>query len=363
VPVPKDDRPKRRTRLLLLALSVAAALLAGEALARWSRPRPYAPVVFLTPDGGEVPLAEIFHFLRHAPDPERSGAGPRAYSPALLDVRLKYDRPRWDYFDADGCIRVTHNSLGFRDHEFPVEKPDGELRILTLGDSFTYGTGVRLEDTWPEVLETLIRKGRPGRVEVINGGFAANAPSPAGFPNWLRNEGIRFEPDLVIVGLCLNDMGEKVPMLARAVVPPDAYAGPSELVNRIRRSLASRRLNGAKQDFAEVVRRDPAGWEATQAGLCAMRDILSERGSTLVVAVLPMLSDLGDDYPYLGLHTLAVGFCRGEGIPCVDLLPQVRGLDEHDLWVHETDQHPNDVAQHLFAEGILAFLTRERLLP
>jgi lysophospholipase L1-like esterase len=348
-------------RVGLLFLSLAAGLLAAEGLARGLRPKAYAPVFFLTPAGDRVPISEIIHFLRYSPTADKAGE-PRAWSPALLDLKLQYDRPRWSYFDAQGCIRVAHNSLGFRDEEFPVEKPAGELRVLALGDSFTYGTGVRAEDSWPEVLESLIAEGRPGGVQVINGGFAANTYHPAGYPAWMRAEGLRFDPDLVVVGLCLNDLSTAVPMLGYAVVNEDAFAGPCELLNRLRRTLEQRTLMSAPRDYADIVRHDPAQWGEAQAGLIELRDLLAEHEVGLVVAVLPMMSRLGDDCPYLGLHAMAAEFCAAAGIPCVDLLPEVRHRDERDLWVHPLDQHPNDVGQRLLAEGIYAFLAAQGLL-
>ena len=64
-----------------------------------------------------------------------------------------YDRPRWKYFDRNGCVEYRVNSLGFRDREFPKEKPAGELRVLAIGDSFTFGAGVQLDDCWVQLLE------------------------------------------------------------------------------------------------------------------------------------------------------------------------------------------------------------------
>jgi hypothetical protein len=40
--------------------------------------------------------------------------------------------------------------------EFSAQKPDGEFRILMLGDSMTFGWGVDVKDTLPSRLERLI---------------------------------------------------------------------------------------------------------------------------------------------------------------------------------------------------------------
>ena len=55
---------------------------------------------------------------------------------------------------------VTRNSHGLRDKEYSYNKPDEIYRILVLGDSQTFGHGIkRLEDTWHKKLEVLLNKG------------------------------------------------------------------------------------------------------------------------------------------------------------------------------------------------------------
>jgi hypothetical protein len=44
---------------------------------------------------------------------------------------------------------IIYNSHGYRDKEYSYQKPNNIFRILVLGDSQTFGYGIRkLEDTW-----------------------------------------------------------------------------------------------------------------------------------------------------------------------------------------------------------------------
>jgi lysophospholipase L1-like esterase len=63
-------------------------------------------------------------------------------------------------------IRITHNQYGTRGAPFQIRKPAGVTRILTLGGSSTYCTGVSDEDTWPVRLQERLGEG----FEVINFG-------------------------------------------------------------------------------------------------------------------------------------------------------------------------------------------------
>ena len=64
------------------------------------------------------------------------------------------------------------NRDGFRDRDFPVERTKGAARIVCVGDSYTYGWGVNLEDSFPKQLERALEPG----TEVLNlGVFGYNA--------------------------------------------------------------------------------------------------------------------------------------------------------------------------------------------
>ncbi|MFO1076145.1 MAG: SGNH/GDSL hydrolase family protein [Planctomycetota bacterium] len=341
------------TLLYLLGLLGAAQVIAGCGFGFTS----YQPGGFYTPDGLKIPLAEIANFL--------TGGGylggnadqhPRGRLTPGLRVKEGYDRPKWDYFDAQGCILVEHNSTGFRDIEFPLQKPPGEFRVLAIGDSFTYGSGVLMQDAWPAVLERgLAADGRA--VKVVNCGFATGGYEPSAYTPWLRSDGLLLGPDLVVIGFCLNDMGNgnDVPMLA--------YQGKTTmnckvaLIDQFWTYFENRRLMAAAPDYAAVVRAHPETWMRTQQALLDMQQLLAEHHVPLVIAVIPMMSgwELKPN-PYQGLHDAIDGFCAEHAIPCVDLLPEFAGRSEADIWVHPTDQHPNHIGQKLLADGILRFL-------
>src|ERR1700693_2065419 len=67
-------------------------------------------------------------------------------------------------------VDVKINSQGLRDYEYPLTKSSGTYRIMMLGDSTTFGWGVRLEDTAAKILEFRLNDARatgPGKFEVI----------------------------------------------------------------------------------------------------------------------------------------------------------------------------------------------------
>jgi hypothetical protein len=53
--------------------------------------------------------------------------------------------------------KTSHNSLGYRNDEFPAKKPEGVFRIVLLGGSSTYNIGITDNDkTWAAQLERIL---------------------------------------------------------------------------------------------------------------------------------------------------------------------------------------------------------------
>lgn len=89
---------------------------------------------------------------------------------------------------------VSSSRQRLRDAHAP-EKASGELRILAVGDSVTFGWGVTQAQAWPAQLERrLVAAGLPARV--LNCGVPANPlHTMAAF---ISNVGPRHRPDLVL---------------------------------------------------------------------------------------------------------------------------------------------------------------------
>jgi len=109
-------------------------------------------------------------------------------------------KPNQDCYTKIERRPVHINSRGIRGSEFAVPKPPHTLRILSLGDSKTFGWGLREEETYAKRLETLLQEqAGPGRkVEVINAGVIAWS-----YPQmhlYFRDYGLRFQPDVVLLG-------------------------------------------------------------------------------------------------------------------------------------------------------------------
>ncbi len=95
------------------------------------------------------------------------------------------------------------NAQGIRaDREYALKKPDGIVRALCFGDSFTHCDEVANDQTWEHYAE------QTGGMEFLNFGVGGYGMTQA----LLRylHEGRRFETDVVILGCMSNDVRRSV---------------------------------------------------------------------------------------------------------------------------------------------------------
>ncbi len=102
-------------------------------------------------------------------------------------------------------FKIKINSDGFRDREFSIVKPNNTIRIIALGDSFTYGYGVEVNESWPKLLEKTLNISLTNfSVEVLNMGVPGyNIFEQIEF---FRMKGLKYDPDIVIFTFQSNDI-------------------------------------------------------------------------------------------------------------------------------------------------------------
>ena len=120
------------------------------------------------------------------------------------------------------------NNLGFRDRDFSAGRSSTK-RAVVLGDSFTYGWGVDIAESWPKALEREWNAaGAP--VEVMNLGWPG--ASPRQYADLAEKAVPLLHPDIVIVGVVQGDDLHQ----SREKAPPVRMGFGA----RMRRTLAER---------------------------------------------------------------------------------------------------------------------------
>ncbi|RKY22303.1 MAG: hypothetical protein DRQ55_01305 [Planctomycetota bacterium] len=355
----------RFRRLLRVGLRLGAALVLALLLAELAvrvaglRPPPRSPRAdhSLIWNVSEDELPGVGHMLK------AGGAVTRVY-PGHGD-------------EGDRTVTYVINELGYREDPFPEAKPAGSYRIVMLGDSITYGTGIALEQTMAHQLRPLLAERFPGaQIEVLNCGVpGTNTGQQAAF---LRRRVMALEPDMVLLCSTIVDAsgygihrgpGHEPPEAARWVRALGLTSGLVEaesLPPAVQRTMAVRRVSAladlaAHQAFRHLYGRsllinyrdcwkpDSPGVRSVRRGLGVIKTLAERRGMRLHVAMFPFLAGLDGDYPFTAEAGRMSNMCTELAVPFTHLLPALQGYRPGQLQAHAHDRHPNGLANALAA--------------
>lgn len=274
---------------------------------------------------------------------------------------------------------VVSNSLGYRDFEHPREKPPGVFRVAAVGDSFTQAAGVNFDDAWSRRLERYFNEfsgDAEKRYQVLN--FGMPGSSTPRQVNAIRTQVASFQPDLIILGYCLNDAEDEGRHRSTEINPRKVYGERwargsglgAWLYDRVALyRLARERLRNTKINrmqrayYREIYREDYPGWRKSRAAIAQLGAFRRDSGIPVAAMIFPLFSWPFDErYPFRGTHDRLRREFEAVGIPVLDLLPVYRGLDHKVLEaVPFRDPHPSDVAHRLAAEELYTWLGDEVL--
>jgi len=97
---------------------------------------------------------------------------------------------------------------------------------------------------------------------------------------------------------------------------------------------------------------DDPGWQRARGALEGAAAAGGRRGIPLVLVVFPLFYRLDEDHPFAAIHDTVARTGRELGFHVLDLLPAFRGRDARSLWVHPSNQHPNELAHELTGREI-----------
>ncbi len=132
------------------------------------------------------------------------------YMPFAGTPEINYvHKPNLTNARARGLAIVNTDSLGLRSNVAGVRygaRHDREYRIAVVGDSVTFGEGVRrTEETYPQVLEDVLNQKQNGlEVKVFN--YGASAYSVKTMATTLRSRMLEVEPNLVLMAIIPADL-------------------------------------------------------------------------------------------------------------------------------------------------------------
>jgi lysophospholipase L1-like esterase len=351
-----DDQPPWRRWLRVLRRVLLAGvllLLALEGLVR---------VIGLAP-----PLENRNGWMEVAP-----GIPYRPRPNSVLSGRSQTDE--YDYHH-------KHNAMGFRDVDRPLIKPEGTFRILGLGDSFTAGWGAAFEETYLRRTEVALnaRGGEHPPVEVVKAGI--NGYFPESQRMLLETYGLRYRPDVVVVGFTANDVfdtwmgvdavavskwGWLTSREAAELGRPGTWLYLNFHVARVPLSFVAR---GKRAVFfndwkTTTYRPDEVAeraWQEVFAQYDRMDRVIRQAGAQLVLFYIPSDPPLTDRHTYP--EQRLDGWAAQRGIELISALPEMRAAMRQETLYWEKDGHCTPAGYRVLAEVLARELDARGLVP
>jgi lysophospholipase L1-like esterase len=281
-------------------------------------------------------------------------------------------------------ILIETNSLGFRARELEPRKP-GELRVMVIGDSITWGDYLQSNETYVEQIQFRLRETLGSRpVEVVNAGVGDIGIKEE--IDILRETVDDVKPDIVVVGFYLNDsrppwgfsgeIGNRGWLRRNSVVADTLYRqfklrqwihdkGADRFAWTSRsKDLDWRHDRDAFRVLAHLARYDwgsawlDSSWQIVNGEFLRLRNLADRHGFEVLVVGLPVsfqvYSDFVDDKP----QKLLARTATAHGFEYMDLLPLLRQHNETDLFFDQC--HPRVPANALIGKAIADRLLENR---
>lgn len=297
-----------------------------------------------------------------------------------LIFRLAWVNKEWWVDEKRGAVYVEPlNRYGpgrfdeVRDFKYEKKKPKGTIRIIAVGDSFTWGDGVKFDDTYAKRLERRLnyfvtpKTGK--KYEVMN-------MSWCGFSTFQQINELElikgYQPDIIVWGYCLNDTEDWAdPVGVQTLRYWLIYKRePKKILKYIYRNsysisfIAERLTNlrigfGNKKYYKHLYDDSYMGWIRVQKSF----EIMREQKIPIVVLIFPLVSyKLDERYPFSGIHQKIKKELEKNSLSYIDFYDVKEFKDEDPIRMQAVpykNSHPSEIAHRIIEEVVFQKLTND----
>lgn len=258
------------------------------------------------------------------------------------------------------------------------EKPAGTTRIMIVGDSLTFGDGVKATETYPFQLEQRLNAQEEGQFQIVNLGIMGlNTDQQALILSrqnpYFGEPVLTLNPDLVLLTFSADDIEGRPDPQERPgirVLPQDVH---QFLFNRSRLyALFHQSLNsllssiGIQSSYTEYLqhlyRDDTPEWQEFQQSLALFIETVQEARTPMLLVIFPILEQLNESHPFLDLYARVTALAQAKEIPVLNLFSYFQGKEASALRVSLLNDHPNAEAYEVAAEAVYQTLIQQDLV-
>ncbi len=264
------------------------------------------------------------------------------------------------------------SDYGIRDRDYDLDKPNGGLRLMVIGDSIGYGfcndrETIALDDLFMKQLEQNLRRQSSDPIDVIN--LCVSGYDTVQEVEFLAEKGLAFQPDIVLVSYCLNDdfdasmelnyFRQQPQFGIDNVIGKKAFLA-SHLVRLIwlRNWKPDPQPRPTRRPVREKISRTERGFERLAA-------LGKEHGFQPIVVVFPLFEPL-DTYRWHKSHQRVAALANRYGMQVIDLLEPFKEASHGNLRLMQgrcNREHPDERGHEAAAIAIEKHLRETGLVP
>lgn len=238
-------------------------------------------------------------------------------------------------------VSFKTNSNGLRDKEYNISKPPDTFRVAVIGSSFTFGSGVRIEDTYHSILEDrLNNESGDLQYEFLNfgvGGYTSRNKLAT-----IEHKALSYEPDLILFVL---DGSQYTDEKFKKFVPK-----PKK--NHFFRSYIYKLISKNKL-FKSKEKRELEFTQTQLEHLDTLDNILKTLKKMSQDNRIPVCVVLLDhDYMHMELGDEIIKLISLNNLCYANTIPAFADMNFDDLTIYRVDFHPNATAHKIFADSI-----------
>jgi lysophospholipase L1-like esterase len=267
---------------------------------------------------------------------------------------------------------IVINSKGLRDREHSYEKPPGTFRILVTGDSFVFGSGgVEPSSRFTDILERTLKN-----VEIINTGVPAYGTDQEYL--YLKTEGLKYHPDLVILCIFSNDFVESFSTVNPSNGRPKGYFSSSAgqlvfhppafslfyelsqhsyLLGRIQLFLSRHSRNYWKKHTLDVLSPQERA-DTFRQMYSSAQSLCRDHGAKFLLVYFPFRGEPDGGF----IQTVVRELAATEGTRTLDLTDRMARANAESPTYFRTDIHFNEHGHEVVAEALREYLVANILL-
>jgi len=274
-----------------------------------------------------------------------------------------------NWFSPETVYTPPLNAMGFREEDLNDEIfSDGWVRILFLGDSFTFGQGVANgANLFSDLIEKRLNKELGGKYHIYNAGrMGTEADEWIGYLKTLYST---YRPHYVFAIFSLRD-GAPLCTSLRC---------HKEVISRIKSKYAANlfykyfylgKFIGNKLISWEFTtwynnrlitaylgsEGKTVVWQNQQQFLREMQTFCHQNSLELHLIIFPLLFRLDRNYPFHKVEGEIIRFAKQADMPVCSLTQGFIGQVDNTLWISANDQHPNEKGHRIAADTLYPYI-------